>query len=85
MTAPPTPTRIVLTTLAGMGAALLAIALAHGGGGVLLWLCALAACAALAGEPALEHAADRAPTLLARGAGIGIPFLFASRCSSCGR
>jgi NitT/TauT family transport system permease protein len=78
MTAPPgTPTRIVLTSLAGMGAALLSIVQAHSGGGVLLWLCALAAWLLL--WLANQHWStlpDRAPTLLARGSGIGIPFLF---------
>ncbi len=52
-----TPSRIVLTGLAGMGVAFIAVFLAHGGGGMLLWLCALAAWLPLAGEPALEHSA----------------------------
>ncbi len=78
MTAPPgTPSRIVLTGLAGMGVAFIAVFLAHGGGGMLLWLCALAAWLLL--WLANQHWStlpERAPTLLARGGGIGIPFLF---------
>ncbi len=74
---PARPPVYVLTGLAGMGVAFIAVFLAHGGGGMLLWLCALAAWLLL--WLANQHWStlpERAPTLLARGGGIGIPFLF---------
>ncbi|MCZ8270015.1 MAG: ABC transporter permease [Beijerinckiaceae bacterium] len=72
-----TPSRILLTGLAGMGAAFLAIVLAHGTGGILLWLAALTAWLLLWLANQLWSAVpERAPTALARAGGIGIPFLF---------
>ena len=69
--------RILLPGLAGMGAAFLAMVLAHGTGGILLWLAALTAWLLL--WLANQHwsaVPERAPTALARAGGIGIPFLF---------
>ena len=76
-TGPGASSRILLPGLAGMGAAFLAMVLAHGTGGILLWLAALTAWLLL--WLANQHwsaVPERAPTALARAGGIGIPFLF---------
>jgi NitT/TauT family transport system permease protein len=69
--------RILLPGLAGMGAAFLAILLAHRNGGSALWFAAIVAWLML--WQANRHwsaVPERAPTLFARASGIGIPFLF---------
>ncbi|MCE2932532.1 MAG: ABC transporter permease [Hyphomicrobiales bacterium] len=72
-----TPSHILLTGLAGMGAAFLAVLLAHGTGGILLWLAALMAWLLLwLANHHWSAVPERAPTALARAGGIGIPFLF---------
>jgi len=69
--------RILLPGLAGMGAAFLAMVLAHGTGGILLWLAALTAWLLLwLANHHWSAVPERAPTALARAGGIGIPFLF---------
>ena len=72
-----TPSHILLPGLAGMGAAFLAVLLAHGTGGILLWLAALMAWLLLwLANHHWRAVPERAPTALARAGGIGIPFLF---------
>jgi len=68
---------ILLPGRAGMGAAFLAVLLAHGTGGILLWLAALMAWLLLwLANHHWSAVPERAPTALARAGGIGIPFLF---------
>ncbi len=78
--------RILLPCLAGMGAAFVALLLAPGAGGTILWLATIAAWLLFwLANQRWSAVPERSTTLLGRAAGIGIPVCSASRCCSCGR
>lgn len=69
--------RILLLVIAGMASAIVALLLAHGGGGVPLWITTLVAWMLLWGANHHWSAVpDRMRTGFARAAGFGIPVLF---------
>ncbi len=74
---PDRSTHILLPLLAGMGAAFVALMLAPGAGGMLLWLSTIAAWLLFwLANQRWSAVPERATSLLGRAAGIGIPVLF---------